>query len=126
MTEQRERVFFVLVLVQVGHPHPSAGTPTDVPVPRKINSPWMSFDLGTLAGRLGVEWTGFESDEDNSDSNFTNGNMTGEESAFASLLRIGRTGNGLWAGETGLEALLGDGRNRLHPRLTITPYRYNL
>ncbi len=32
-----------LALVHTGHPQPMAGTPTEVPVPRKINSPGNSI-----------------------------------------------------------------------------------
>ena len=38
-SEQRVRLFFGFVLVQVEQPQPMHGTPTEVPVPRKISWP---------------------------------------------------------------------------------------
>jgi hypothetical protein len=42
MAEQRVRVFFGLLLEHTSHAQPMAGTPTDVPVPSKMNLPLMS------------------------------------------------------------------------------------
>ena len=48
MIEQRVRLFRGFSLAQTSHPHPIAGTPTEVPVPSKIISPRKSMVLGVL------------------------------------------------------------------------------
>src|SRR6516164_7932587 len=49
----RIRLFLGLSLVQVAQSQPIDGTPTDVPVPRKISCPAKSADRGTLGIGLG-------------------------------------------------------------------------
>ena len=58
MTEQRVRLFRGSVLVQTLHPHPSAGMPTEVPVPRKTSSPEISAETGVgLSGAVLIAGT---------------------------------------------------------------------
>jgi hypothetical protein len=54
MALQRVRRFRALPLRQTSQPHPTAGTPTLVPVPSKINCPRMSVVKSSLDKRISM------------------------------------------------------------------------